>query len=88
MEIADQHDIAANASNSTPSVSDFSPEPFDGFIQKNPIWDFYQVSKDEYLSKSKKEKFSLLNKYCRHKKDGEKSFLFIFFVLLLFGSLS
>ena len=47
MEIADQHTAAANTSNSTPSVNDFNPELFDGFMQKNTIWDFYQVSKDE-----------------------------------------
>ena len=87
MEIADKHTTAANASNSTPSVNDFNPELFDELMQKNPIWDFYQVSEDEYLSKSKEEKFYLLNKYYRHMKDGEKCFLFILFVLLLSVSL-
>ena len=85
MEIADQHATAANISNSTPSVNDFNQELFDGFMQKNPIWDFYQVSKDEYLSKSKEEKFSLLNNYYRHMKDGEKYFfLFFLFFCCLF----
>ena len=84
-EIADQYAVAASASNSTPSVNDFNPELFDGFMQKNPIWDFYQVSEDEYLSKSKEEKFSLLNKYYRQMKDGEKSFFlfFLFFCCLV-----
>ena len=88
MEIADQLAIAANASNSTPSINDFNWELFDGFMQKNPIWDFYQGLKDEYLPKSNEETFSLLSKCYRHMKNGEKSFLFILFVLLLSGSLS
>ena len=46
------------------------------FMDKNPVWCFYSMSKDEYLSKSREEKVSLISKYYNEMKSGGNFFCF------------
>ena len=41
--------------------------------KKNPIWSFYSMPKDGYLSKSKEERVSLILKYYSEMENGENS---------------
>ena len=36
---------------------------FKEFISKNPVWDFHNISSEEYIAKSNSEKESLIVKY-------------------------
>ena len=38
------------------SLIDFDQNLFQQYMQKNPVWDFHGVSREEYLHKSKAEK--------------------------------
>ena len=46
------------------------------FMDKNPVRCFYSMSKDEYLSKSREEKVSLISKFCNEMKSGDNFFCF------------
>ena len=39
---------------------------------KNPVWNFYCISRDEYLQRSKADKEQLLLKYYNQMKMGEQ----------------
>ena len=59
LEVADQQ---ASLSNSASSAADFDENLFQLFMLKNSEWDFNDISRDDYLHKSKadKEKLSLI----------------------------
>ena len=40
-------------------------------MQKNPVWSFFSMSQAEYLSKSKKERVSLISRYYTEMSNGE-----------------
>ena len=84
LQAANQH-----ASKITVSEEEIDQSQFLEFMDKNPVWYFYSISKDEYLSKSREEKVSLISKYYNEMKSGENSFVFIFleFGLVLFSFL-
>ena len=49
------------------------------YMNKIPVWQFYSMSKDEYLLKSRKEKFSMISDYYNQMKKDEKIIFFFFF---------
>ena len=63
LQAADQH-----ASKITVSEEEIDQSHFLEFMDKNPVWYFYSMSKDEYLSKSREEKVSLILR-CYKKKE-------------------
>ena len=80
LQVADQH-----ASKVDVTEDDVYEVLFLQFMEKNPICSFYSMSKDEYLSKSKKERVSLILKYCSEVKNGENSiFSFCIWLWVLF----
>ena len=50
------------------------------YMDKNAVWEFYSMSKDEYLLKSREEKLSMISDYYNQMKKGKK-LLFLFFVV-------
>ena len=54
MEVADPQ-----ASSDMP-VADFDEKLFQQFMSKHPVWDFYSLSRDDYLRKSKADKEQLV----------------------------
>ena len=71
LQAADQH-----ASKITGSEEEIDQSHFLEFMDKNPVWYFYSMSKDEYLSKSREEKVSLISKYYNEMKSGDNFFCF------------
>ena len=72
LQAADQH-----ASKTTFSEDEIDQSQFLEFMGKNPVWCFHSMSKDEYLSKSREEKVSLISKYYNEMmKSGENFFCF------------
>ena len=57
MEVVDQQVSSAT------SVADFDENLFQQFMNKNPVWDFHGISRDEYLCKSKADKQQLVLHY-------------------------
>ena len=53
------------------SLIDFDQNLFQQFMQKNPVWDFHGVSREEYLHKSKGEKEQLVLSYYNSMVNGE-----------------
>ena len=74
LQAADQH-----ASKITVSKEEIDQSHFLEFMDKNPVWYFYSMSKDEYLSKSREEKVSLISKCYNKKRSGENFFCFYLF---------
>ena len=68
LQVADQHASKVNVTE-----NDNDEILFLQFMEKNPIWSFYSMSKDEYLSKSKEERVSLILKYYSEMKNGDNS---------------
>ena len=60
----------------------FDERLFQEFMEKNPIWDFHSLSKEEYVAKGREEKLSLIKKYYNDMKNGELLFFFVFFLFL------
>ena len=52
---------------------------FQQFMAKNPIWDFYSLTKEQYVAKGRDDKIELMRKYYYEMKNGEHC-LFSFFV--------
>ena len=49
-------------------------------MDKNPVWEFYSMSKDEYLLKSREEKLSMISDYYNQIKRVRNCFLLFFVV--------
>ena len=78
MEVADQQ------ASSAMSVADFHENLFQQFMNKNPVWDFHCISRDEYLHKSQADKEQLVLQYYNKMKIGEQITFNIFYCLLTF----
>ena len=77
LQVADQH-----ASKVDVTENDVDEVLFLQFMEQNPIWSLYSISKDEYLLKSKEKRFFLILKYYSEMKNGENS-IFSFCVWML-----
>ena len=55
---------------------------FKEFLSKNPVWDFHNISREEYIAKSNPEKESLIVKYYNEIVRG-KSLIYIVLVFVL-----
>ena len=53
MEIADQQASQNSTSTTTTAVN---PQKFNSFMKQNPIWDFYEISKSDYLMMPENQK--------------------------------
>ena len=53
---------------------------FQEFLAKSLLWDFYEISKEEYMNKGESEKKSLILKFYNHMVKG-KAWLFVSFLL-------
>ena len=71
LDIADQQASLATVATTTNTV-DFDEKEFKQFMVKNPVWDFFCISKDDYLRKTKAEKEQLIISYYNQMKAGEQ----------------
>ena len=74
MQIADQA-ASDNTSSSSASMT-VCPEKFSAFMKQNPIWNFYEISKSDYMGMPEGEKMKLIEGYYRHTSDGKSKFDF------------
>ena len=58
MEIADQ--AASETTSSSATSMAIIPEKFSGFMKQNPIWNFYEISKSDYIAIPEVEKHKLI----------------------------
>ena len=72
MEIANQQ----ASQNSTSTTTAVNPDKFNSFMKQNPIWNFYEISKSDYLVLPKNKKMQLIDCYCRHMNDGKSKSIF------------
>ena len=54
MEIADQQ--ASEPTKTTTTTTAVNPNRFNVFMQQNPTWNFFKISKNDYLMKLGNEK--------------------------------
>ena len=65
---------------SVSSLTDFDQNLLQQFMQKNSVWDFHGVTREEYLHKSKAEKEQLVLSYYNSTVNVEQfTFQFVFF---------
>ena len=74
MQIADQA-ASENTSSLTASMT-VCPEKFSALMKQNPIWNFYEISKSDYMAMPDGEKMKLIDGYYKHMSDGKSNFNF------------
>ena len=74
LELVDEQ---ASLACSVSSLIDFYQNLFQQFMQKNPVRDFHDVSREEYLQRSKAEKEQLVLSYYNSVVNSEE-FIFQF----------
>ena len=63
------------------SIDQTDQEIMQDFLAKTSVWDFYEITKEEYMNKSNDDKKSLIVKFFNYMVSGK----FLLFVSLLFG---
>ena len=69
LEVAD---LQASQYNSASSAAYFDQNLFQQFMLKNLVWDFYSISRDDYLQKSKADKKQHLLNYYNNMQKSEQ----------------
>ena len=66
------------SSNEVTTVSQIDQKTMQEFLQKMPIWDFFEIGKDEFTSKSDTDKELLIIRYYNALQSGIVCYLFFF----------
>ena len=61
-------------------IDEIEQETMQQFLQKTSVWDFYDMSREEYMSKSDNDKKTLVVKFFNQMSEGT----ILLFVSLLF----
>ena len=72
-------DKIVSLSESSASIVDIDEQKFVQFMQKTPIWEFYKISQQRYLSYSVEEKTTMCSDYYNKMNNGKSSLLFFVF---------
>ena len=62
------------------NIDEIDQETMQEFLQKTSVWDFYDMTRDEYMNKSDNDKKSLIVKFFNQMSEGT----ILLFVSLLF----
>ena len=65
--------IEDTTSSEISNINQMDENLFKEFLQKNSIWDFHNMSRNEYTIKSASEKQILIIKYYNEMKNGNSS---------------
>ena len=68
----------SSSSNEVTSVSQINQNTMQEFLQKVSIWDFFEMGKDEFTSKSDNDKEQLIIRYYNSLQSGIICYLFFF----------
>ena len=63
------------------SIDQIDHETMQGFLAKTTVWDFYEITREEYMNKSDDDKKSLIVNFFNHMALGT----ILLFVSLLLG---
>ena len=63
------------------SALDFDENLFQQFIDKNLVWDFHSMPRDDYLRQSKADKEQLVLNYYNQIKVGKQIYILFFIAL-------
>ena len=63
------------------SIGQSDQEIMQDFLAKTSVWDFYEITKEEYMNKSNDDKKSLIVKFFNYMVSGK----LLLFLSLLFG---
>ena len=66
------------SSNEVTNVSQIDQRTMQEFLQKMPIWDFFEIRKDEFTSKSDTDREQLIIRYYNALQSGIICYLFLF----------
>ena len=66
------------SSNEVTNVSQIDQKTMQEFLQKMSIWDFFEIRKDEFTSKSDTDKEELVIRYYNALQSGIICYLFLF----------
>ena len=66
------------SSNEVTSVSQIDQKTMQEFLQKMSIWDFFEIRKDEFTSKSDSDRQQLIIRYYNALQSGIICYLFLF----------
>ena len=61
-------------SSAISNIDQMDENLFKEFLQKNSVWDFHYMSRDEYTTKSASEKEILIIKYYNEMQKGKSSY--------------
>ena len=65
--------VEDTTSSEISNINQMDENLFNEFLQKNSIWDFHNMSRNEYTIKSASEKQILIIKYYNEMKNGNSS---------------
>ena len=68
----------SSSSNDVTAVSQINQNTMQEFLKKTPIWDFFEIGKDEFTSKSDTDKEQLIIRYYNALQSGIICYLFFF----------
>ena len=73
--------VEGTTSSEISNINQMDENLFKEFLQKNSVWDYHSMSRDEYTTKSASEKEILIIKYYNEMYKG-KSLYFIFLCVI------
>ena len=65
--------VEGTTSSEISNINQMDENLFKEFLQKNSIWDFHNMNRNEYTIKSASEKQILIIKYYNEMKNGNSS---------------
>ena len=70
--------IEQTSSDDVTSVSQINSNTMQEFLKKIPIWDFFEIGKGEFTSKSEADKEELIIRYYNALQSGIICYMFLF----------
>ena len=70
-------DRIVSLSESFPQITDINEKKFITYIQRKPIWAYFNISQQVYLSKSLEEKTALIREYYDLMDNGKNGIILI-----------
>lgn len=83
MEI--EGNYAVDSTGSTNDV-EIDIDKYQKFMSINPIWDYFNIPKNEYLMQTREQRVPLIQKYYKSMVNGKRlclSFFFFFIIIIL-----
>ena len=62
---------------SSSQISDLDEKKFTKFMQAKPIWVHFNISQNEYLSRSAEDKASMIRRFYDYMESGKNVFFFL-----------